>query len=714
SYNVGDTAVFTAAGGSGSYSWSGSGSPASGSGSAFNTVFSSSGSKTVTVSSSDGQVASCSTTINQPNSQQGSLLLTKTVKNLTAGDSAFSHSTSGKQGDTLQYQIQVSAGSAITLSSVVVTDTFASGLSYISNSLLVNGQPHASGLSSGGLTFASLSQSAPLTITYQATIAATNGTLVNTAQASASNSSNSPSDQASVAVTYVNPGQPALSITKQVENLTQGGGYSSSISANKGDVVQYQVVVRNVGQATANNVFVNDSNPVGVQPLYNISASVQMTGGIPQGIALGNLSAGASVTVTYQGTVNVQSGTVINTATVSADNAASQNASAQVYVNAPNTGNTGGDCNNSSNSCNTNTNNNNQNGSGTNSSNQNNQNNINGDNNTVTNTNNNCVNNSCNVYYINNAGSTVPANQFSQLSITKNVRLYGSGTFQNSVSAQNGQSVQFEIVVTNTGSAIANNVRVTDMLPSGLSLSGGSVTVNGSWVSDSNIYGGMYVGNLYGGQSARIDFTATVNAAGNSTVQNTATASSDNAGSVQASAWVFLSSGSILGGNVNLSYQKSAFNNSKNSDATVVNAAPGDSITYTLTVTNNGNAPANSFIITDDLSQVLPYADVVDNGGGSLSGNTISFPGLTVPAGGSVTRSFKVQVKTSLSGSLSYVMSNSYGNNVSVRINNPQVAGAFTAPTTGADTDALTFSALLTAAAGAFRHRKSLLKLLFS
>jgi len=35
------------------------------------------------------------------------------------------------------------------------------------------------------------------------------------------------------------------------------------------------------------------------------------------------------------------------------------------------------------------------------------------------------------------------------------------------------------------------------------------------------------------------------------------------------------------------------------------------------------------------LSQVLPYADISDNGGGTLSGNVINYPPITVPVGGS-------------------------------------------------------------------------------
>jgi len=292
------------------------------------------------------------------------------------------------------------------------------------------------------------------------------------------------------------------------------------------------------------------------------------------------------------------------------------------------------------------------------------------------------------------------------------VRNTNGGAYQNSVTVNTNDTVQFEIVVTNNGSQTANNVRVTDNLTNGLSLVPGSVTVDGSYASDSTIYSGMYLGNLVPGQQKRINFQARINSTGSSSIQNVAVANSDNAGSVQASAWVFVSQ--VSGGNVNLNYSKRAFNETRNADATTVTAQREDFITYTLTVNNSGNTPANNFVITDDLSQVLQYADMVDNGGGSLNGSVINYPGITVPAGGSVSRSFKVRVKFSLASNLSYTMTNTYGNTVTVRINTPQVLGNFVAPKTGAETAAFSFAGIFTGAAALIRKRKYLMKLIFT
>ena len=269
-------------------------------------------------------------------------------------------------------------------------------------------------------------------------------------------------------------------------------------------------------------------------------------------------------------------------ATVSADNATSQNASATVTITTqPN--NNGGVTNNYcvNYSCNTIINT-------TNTTN-------------TTNTNTNNYNNYSYVY-INSTGNTVPASQYSQLGVSKSVRLSGSGAFQNSVTVNNNDTVEFEIVVTNTGNQNINNVRLIDNLTNGLSIVSGTVRVDGSYVSDSNLYSGIYLGSLSAGAQKRVNFQARINNNNNSSIQNIAVASGDNTSSVQDDAWVFINTGSVQGGNVSLTYSKKAFNETKNQDATAITASKENYIVYTLTAANNGNTPANNFVITDDLS----------------------------------------------------------------------------------------------------------------
>ena len=279
--------------------------------------------------------------------------------------------------------------------------------------------------------------------------------------------------QSRVCNVYVNEppaaGQPNLVITKLVKNLgsSQTTGFGSAINAKLNDIVQYEIVVSNNGNEDASAVVVSDSSIINSNAT-NFSVSRAYQGSLLSGIHLGTLAQGASVTIRYSARVTIEQGEIRNIASISANNASSKQAIAIVNVakDIPPANTTGGNCNNSNNSCNTNTNTSTgTNTNSNNSSNQSNQTNINGNNNTLTNTNQNCVNNSCNntnIVYISTTGSTVPGNDYRQLAITKLVRNLNGGAFTNSVSLNNNEIVEFEVVVRNTGNQVVNNAQMTD------------------------------------------------------------------------------------------------------------------------------------------------------------------------------------------------------------------------------------------------------------
>lgn len=148
-----------------------------------------------------------------------------------------------------------------------------------------------------------------------------------------------------------------------------------------------------------------------------------------------------------------------------------------------------------------------------------------------------------------------------------------------------------------------------------------------------------------------------------------------------------------------------------NVDASTVTARANDKISYTLTVANKGT---NSKIVTmtEDLTDVLEYATLIDKAGGSFNSTTqvLSWPSFALAPGQTQSRTIAVQVldkipvtNTGTSNPDSYdcTMINTFGNSVKVNVECAtekvvveQVVGEL--PTTG-PAENLTFASILLA-----------------
>lgn len=287
------------------------------------------------------------------------------------------------------------------------------------------------------------------------------------------------------------------------------------------------------------------------------------------------------------------------------------------------------------------------------------------------------------------------------------------GVYGSSATAKQGDALDYWIRIRNTGSATANNVTLTDVLTNGYLLGNwNNFYVDRSYTGSLATGQTLNLGNIAPGGEVNVQYHAQVlsTPATATTVTNTAKVISSNAGSAEDIATVFVAS--VGGQTVNLVFAKKACNDTKSTaqvpckDATTVTASREDYITYTLSVSNTGNATQNNFVVTDDLSGVLPLADMVDLGGGSLSGQVISYPAVNIAAGQTITKTFRVRVKYSLAPNVSYVMKNTYGNTVSINIQTPPV---YIPPRVGAPVAAVSsvgFAGLLTAGLATLRRRK--------
>ena len=84
---------------------------------------------------------------------------------------------------------------------------------------------------------------------------------------------------------------------------------------------------------------------------------------------------------------------------------------------------------------------------------------------------------------------------------------------------------------------------------------------------------------------------------------------------------------------------------------------PGDRIEYRLSVKNTGNK-TGTYVIQDNLSDVLEYADVIDTGGGALTKkdattpvekvNVISWPAIEIKPGTTIEKIVSIQIKATI------------------------------------------------------------------
>lgn len=132
----------------------------------------------------------------------------------------------------------------------------------------------------------------------------------------------------------------------------------------------------------------------------------------------------------------------------------------------------------------------------------------------------------------------------------------------------------------------------------------------------------------------------------------------------------------------NVVKSKSAINTSQgNADAAAMVAKASDKITYTLKIENSGSKSTKVDFV-EKLDDVLEYAEVLDNGGGSYDkeAKTLTWPSVTLAAGESQTRTFTIKLAskipsapTGASDRESYDcrMINTFGNSVEIDVNCP-------------------------------------------
>jgi uncharacterized repeat protein (TIGR01451 family) len=419
------------------------------------------------------------------------------------------------EGDTVSFTVALTNNGPDTANNIQVNDLVPTGLTYLSSSVTAGVYIPGSGI----WVLSSLANGAADTLTINVTVDSGTGatTITNTATIVAldetdSNSSND-SDSASVTVQGAD-----LAVTKTVNNDFP----------NEGETITYTVVLDNNGPNTATNVQVTDLLPGGLT--FSSSSQTQGTYASGTGIwVVGTVSASGSATLTLNATVDAGTGgsTIVNTASVTASDQAD---------------------------------------------------NVTG----------------------NNSDSDSLTVQTLDLAVTKSV----DDSFPNE-----GDTVDYTVVLTNNGPDAATNVEVTDALPTGVTYVSSSAT-QGTYSSGTGIWS---VPGLANGASDTLTISASVDTAtGGSTIVNTATLTdSDQADSNSGND---SDTASLTVQSVDLAVVK-----------TVDDAAPseGGTIDYTVVVTNNGPDAATTVEVTDVLPTGVTYSSSSATQGSYASGTGI-------------------------------------------------------------------------------------------
>ncbi|MGD0030546.1 hypothetical protein SLT67_04235 [Paenibacillus illinoisensis] len=206
-----------------------------------------------------------------------------------------------------------------------------------------------------------------------------------------------------------------------------------------------------------------------------------------------------------------------------------------------------------------------------------------------------------------------------------------------STAAAVGDTVTYSVQVTNSGIAPVNNIQFSDPIPAGASFVTGSVTVNGVAQPAANPAGGISLGTLAPGTSATVTFSIRVDAippsgqlSNRSTVSFTSGAFSSTTFSNTVVTPVFQP---IL---------------SATKTASTQNATVGDTVSYTVTVSNTGNYGAQ-INLTDNIpaGTILVPNSVIVNGQPLPAANPATgISAGTVAAGATTTITFSVVIDT--------------------------------------------------------------------
>ncbi|WP_145409489.1 DUF7507 domain-containing protein [Paenibacillus xylanexedens] len=242
--------------------------------------------------------------------------------------------TNATLGDQIGYTLVVRNTGNLS-AQVNVTDTIPAGLTFIAGSVTVNGtaRPGTSPLT--GISLGTLAPGGVSTVVFQTTLSSIPSPPTLQNQATASYTYQLPSGRSLSGSAVSNQVQIAASAPNVIITKTV-----NAPDVTVGEILTYTVVVTNAGIAAVQNVIVSDSPSTGLE---FVSGSVTINGTAARsaspiaGIAIGTLGSSSSATITYQARVTAvpTTGSVSNRAGAAFTTGSFNGVSSSVVVTTP-------------------------------------------------------------------------------------------------------------------------------------------------------------------------------------------------------------------------------------------------------------------------------------------------------------------------------------------------------------------------------------------